>query len=267
MINRARSWNLGEKPLKPSVGWQSGAALPLAFSYPEGAMVSTTQWKSIASRLTAARSPLLQMQRDSGNHYVQRMLSLAGQSIGEEGEEAIQRKKGGGRTRDGTVRQQTGSSLQAGLSNVRVHYDAQKVETIRRTREVANREQRSTPSVDRQGLFRQEREKNETASKLDVVTVQRKAQCPTIPAPKISAAECRDPRKRRCYQGPEDDMTTYVQDPDTGEYSECTYQQYVCECYDKNLDEARPYKWYDPFTWLPPKIMGGYKGWSKKPEY
>src|SRR5215813_13867487 len=53
MINRARSWNLGEKPLKPSVGWQSGAALPLAFSYPEGAMVSTTQWKSIASRLTA----------------------------------------------------------------------------------------------------------------------------------------------------------------------------------------------------------------------
>jgi hypothetical protein len=99
------------------------------------------------------------------------------------------------------------------------------------------------------------------------VEVQRKAQCPTMPAPKISAAECRDPRKRKCYDGPEDDITTYVQDPDTGAYAECTYQQYVCECYDKNLDEARPYAWYDPFTWFPPKIVGGYKGWRKKPEY
>src|SRR5215467_12409391 len=101
MINRARSWNLGEKPLKPSVGWQSGAALPLAFSYPEGAMVSTTQWKSIASRLTAARSPLLQMQRDSGNHFVQHILSLAGKSIVEERKHSIQRNKSVERTQDG----------------------------------------------------------------------------------------------------------------------------------------------------------------------
>lgn len=99
------------------------------------------------------------------------------------------------------------------------------------------------------------------------MTLQRKAQCPTMPAPKIASAECLDPRKRKCYEGPEADMTSYVQDPDTGTHTECSYQQYVCDCYDKNLDEARPYRWYDPFTWFPPKLVGMYKGWRKKPEY
>jgi hypothetical protein len=104
--------------------------------------------------------------------------------------------------------------------------------------------------------------------------LQRKAVCSELPPPKIPP-QCQDPSKRRCMDGPQDDMTTYVQDPETGLYETCTYQSYVCECYDKdpNQQKGPPFRGggFNPFNWpyyigigSDPEIVGGYKGWSLK---
>jgi hypothetical protein len=53
-----------------------------------------------------------------------------------------------------------------------------------------------------------------------------------------------------------------VKNPD-GSYKECTYDEYVCECYDKDPNaKADPFKPSNPTTWFQsdPKIVGGYKG-------
>jgi hypothetical protein len=76
-----------------------------------------------------ATDSLLHLQQHFGNRYVQRVVSLARQvdasDPGQEIEDAIQHKRGGGQALDRGVRRQMESSFQADFSNVRVHHDAQ----------------------------------------------------------------------------------------------------------------------------------------------
>jgi hypothetical protein len=85
--------------------------------------------RSIVSAPARAPHSLLHLQRHFGNRYVQRVLAVARQSAepapGQDIEEAIQRKRGGGQALDSGVRRQMESSFQADFSNVRLHHDAQ----------------------------------------------------------------------------------------------------------------------------------------------
>jgi hypothetical protein len=74
------------------------------------------------------------LQRQYGNHYVERVLSLAREEVAEENtnggvpstvESAIQGKRGGGNSLDGGVRRQMEGALGADFSGVRVHVDTQ----------------------------------------------------------------------------------------------------------------------------------------------
>ena len=96
--------------------------------------------------------------------------------------------------------------------------------------------------------------------------IQQKAVCPDIPHPQIPP-ECQDPFKRRCGSGNESDMTTYIYDPETDAYQTCSYEQYICECYDKNPNEkADDFNILNPITWFQsdPKVVAAYKGWAHK---
>ena len=72
---------------------------------------------------------LLQLQRQYGNRYVQRVVTLARATVGEgdvmpDVERAIQSSRGGGQSLDSGVRAQMGQALSADFSGVRVHTDA-----------------------------------------------------------------------------------------------------------------------------------------------
>ena len=86
------------------------------------------------SKPSRAEHSLLQLQRQYGNRYVERVLSLAREDAGEENsgtgvspgvEGAIQQKRGGGNSLDSGVRKQMEGALGADFSGVRVHTDAQ----------------------------------------------------------------------------------------------------------------------------------------------
>jgi hypothetical protein len=87
------------------------------------------QVASVQRSAVGASGSLLHLQRQYGNRYVQRALSLARQSgeseTGPEIENAIQGKRGGGQSLDSGVRRQMESSFQADFSNVRVHHDTE----------------------------------------------------------------------------------------------------------------------------------------------
>ena len=73
------------------------------------------------------RASLLKLQRQFGNRYVHRVLSMA-RAAGHEGEGAelkqeIQRERGGGQMLDHSVKGQMESAFQTDFSNVRVHND------------------------------------------------------------------------------------------------------------------------------------------------
>lgn len=77
-----------------------------------------------------ARQSLLQLQRQYGNGYVQRVVSIARQGTGpaevtSETEEAIKQARGGGHSLDSSVRAQMEPAFDADFSNVRVHTGAQ----------------------------------------------------------------------------------------------------------------------------------------------
>ena len=77
----------------------------------------------------ARHSSLLQLQREQGNRYVQRVLALARSAEGDgnvmpDVERAIESSRGGGQSLDSGVKAQMGSALNADFSGVRVHTDA-----------------------------------------------------------------------------------------------------------------------------------------------
>src|SRR5262245_21695214 len=72
---------------------------------------------------------LLQLQRQYGNRYVQRVVTLARATVGEgdvmpDVERAIEGSRGGGQSLDSGVQTQMGQALNADFSGVRVHTDA-----------------------------------------------------------------------------------------------------------------------------------------------
>ena len=72
---------------------------------------------------------LLQLQRQYGNRYVQRVVMLARATEGEgdvmpDVERAIESSRGGGQSLDSGIQKQIGGALNADFSGVRVHTDA-----------------------------------------------------------------------------------------------------------------------------------------------
>jgi hypothetical protein len=95
---------------------------------------ASTLNRATASQPARAGRSLLQLQRQYGNHYVERVLSLAREGANEENanggvpstvEGAIQEKRGGGQGLDTGVRRQMEGALGADFSGVRVHADTQ----------------------------------------------------------------------------------------------------------------------------------------------
>jgi len=94
-----------------------------------GAHASTLN-HATASRPTRGAQSLLQLQRQYGNRYVQRVLALARKADGEaeaapEVEASIQQARGSGQALDSRVRAQMESAFGADFSGVRVHADAE----------------------------------------------------------------------------------------------------------------------------------------------
>jgi len=86
--------------------------------------------RATASQPARAERSLLQLQRQYGNRYVERVLALAREEAGDDHvdgkvENAIQEKRGGGQSLDKGVRGQMEGALGADFSGVRVHADAQ----------------------------------------------------------------------------------------------------------------------------------------------
>ena len=93
-----------------------------------GAHASTLN-HATASRPTRGAQSLLQLQRQYGNRYVQRVLALARKADGEaeaapEVEASIQQARGSGQALDSRVRAQMESAFGADFGGVRVHTDA-----------------------------------------------------------------------------------------------------------------------------------------------
>ena len=89
-----------------------------------------------AGRPSRAGQSLLQLQRQYGNRYVQRVLDLARKGAGDtevapDVEQAIQRTRGGGQALDSGARTQMESAFGADFSGVRVHTDG-KADTLNR---------------------------------------------------------------------------------------------------------------------------------------
>jgi hypothetical protein len=94
---------------------------------------ASTLNRATASQPARAERSLLQLQRQYGNRYVERVLNLARENLDRSEvpdvtpgvEQAIQQKRGGGEAMEGGVRRQMESSLGADFSGVRVHTDHQ----------------------------------------------------------------------------------------------------------------------------------------------
>lgn len=97
---------------------------------------ASTLHRATASRPFRARQSLLQLQRQYGNRYVQRVLAISRQGKGHaavapELEAAIQRARDSGQSLGSGVRAQMESAFGADFSGVRVHTDA-KADTLSR---------------------------------------------------------------------------------------------------------------------------------------
>jgi hypothetical protein len=95
--------------------------------------------RATASKPSRAEHSLLQLQRQYGNRYVERVLALSKQPAGEEEanpsthvETALQKERGGGHNLDSGVRKQMEGALGADLGSVRVHTDTQ-ADSLNRT--------------------------------------------------------------------------------------------------------------------------------------
>jgi hypothetical protein len=88
-----------------------------------------THERSLPSAPAGQKSSLLQLQRQYGNQYVQRLLQLAGSADSDgdvmpDVERTIESSRGGGQSLDSGVRSSMGQALNADFSGVRVHTDA-----------------------------------------------------------------------------------------------------------------------------------------------
>lgn len=100
-----------------------------------GNMLPASAHASVLNQATAGRpsragQSMLQLQRQYGNRYVQRVLALARKGAGDaevapELEQSIQRERGGGQALDGKVRGRMEPALGTNFSGVRVHTDAE----------------------------------------------------------------------------------------------------------------------------------------------
>src|SRR5262245_57405362 len=95
---------------------------------PEEEKKKAGQMASVQRSAAADRS-LLQLQRQYGNRYVQRVVTLARATVGEgdvmpDVERTIESSRGGGQSLDSGVQTQMGQALNADFSGVRVHTDA-----------------------------------------------------------------------------------------------------------------------------------------------
>src|SRR5271154_409408 len=91
---------------------------------------ASTLNRATDSQPARATRSLLQLQRQYGNHYVERVLALARENtehndVSPGVERAIQQERGGGENLDHGVRRQMESSFGADFSGVRVHTDRQ----------------------------------------------------------------------------------------------------------------------------------------------
>jgi hypothetical protein len=83
--------------------------------------------RATASHPARAERSLLQLQRQYGNRYVERVLSLAREEVGESNpvapdvERSIHQERGGGQALDAGVRRQMESAMGADFGGVRVH--------------------------------------------------------------------------------------------------------------------------------------------------
>jgi hypothetical protein len=88
-----------------------------------------THERSLPSAPAGQQSSLLQLQRQYGNQYVQRLLQLArteenNGNVMPDVERSIESSRGGGQSLDSGVRASMGQALNADFSGVRVHTDA-----------------------------------------------------------------------------------------------------------------------------------------------
>ena len=93
---------------------------------------ASTLSRATSSRPGRAEQSLLQLQREYGNRYVERVLALSREagneaqaSASNHVETAIEKERGGGQQLDNGVRRQMEGALNADLSGVRVHTDKQ----------------------------------------------------------------------------------------------------------------------------------------------
>lgn len=101
---------------------------------------ASTLNRATSSKPSRAEHSLLQLQRQYGNRYVERVLALARKASGEDAEtgatdeveNAIHKERGGGNNLDSGVRRQMEGALGADFSGVRVHVDTQS-DTLNRT--------------------------------------------------------------------------------------------------------------------------------------
>jgi Domain of unknown function (DUF4157) len=113
-----RTW-----PVPPSPGAASLPAQRVAREYARDPLRLLTPSRS------ARASSLLQLQREHGNRFVQRVIAMARSAEGEDHvthdvERAIEGSRGGGHSLDSGVKASMGQALNAGFSDVRVHTDA-----------------------------------------------------------------------------------------------------------------------------------------------
>ncbi len=91
---------------------------------------ASTLNRATDSQPARAQRSLLQLQRQYGNHYVERVVALARENsehneVSPKVEQAIQQKRGGGQSLDSGVRHQMESSFGANFGGVRIHTDQQ----------------------------------------------------------------------------------------------------------------------------------------------
>lgn len=112
---------------------RSFPAVPESSTTPSGrirTLVRGVSMKSLAESAAQpnARASLLQLQRQHGNQYVQRLLQVARSAadaahVTPDVERAIESSRGGGQSLDSGIQAQMGHTLNADFSGVRVHTD------------------------------------------------------------------------------------------------------------------------------------------------
>ncbi|MBE9580993.1 MAG: DUF4157 domain-containing protein [Proteobacteria bacterium] len=134
--------SLSRQPVRPRKQWHVAETSLLSQRDPlariissTGNMLSASAHASDLNQVTAGRpsragQSMLQLQRQYGNRYVQRVLALARKGTGEgevapQVEQAIQRERGGGQVLDKGVQGQMEPAFGADFGGVRVHANTQ----------------------------------------------------------------------------------------------------------------------------------------------